>query len=159
MPDLLVKLYELQPLEAHLTRQQEAGITVRRAIAPEKHHVLAWIRQHFREYWVSEADVAFSRSPVSCFIAIQNESMIGFGCYDVTRLGFFGPTGVSEAARGQGTGAALLLACLHDMYARGYAYAVIGGAGPVDFYAKICGATVIPDSTPGIYRGMLRKSD
>lgn len=159
MPDMLVKLYELPPLEPYMIRQREAGITVRRGIAPEKHHVLTWIRQHFSEYWVSETDVAYSRSPVSCFVATLDESLIGFGCYDTTRLGFFGPTGVSEAARGKGTGAALLLACLHDMYARGYGYAIIGGAGPQDFYTKICGATPIPDSIPGVYAGMLRKSD
>jgi len=38
-------------------------------------------------------------------------------------------------------------------------YAVIGGAsdGVADFYRKTVGATVIEDSSPGIYRGMLRK--
>jgi hypothetical protein len=33
----------------------------------------------------------------------------------------------------------------------GYAYGIIGGAGPVDFYTKSVGATVIPNSVPGIY--------
>ena len=50
---------------------------------------------------------------------------------------------------------ALLLACLHDMSAQGYAYAVIGWTGPQEFYAKVCGATPIPDSRPGMYTGML----
>ena len=50
-----------------------------------------------------------------------------------------------------------MLACLHDMLAQGYGYAVIGSAGPVDYYARTVGATVIPDSRPGMYRGMLRR--
>jgi len=33
----------------------------------------------------------------------------------------------------------------------GYAYAIIGGAGPVDFYVKTLGAIPIPGSSPGIY--------
>ena len=33
----------------------------------------------------------------------------------------------------------------------GYAYAIIGSAGPEDYYAKVCGAIAIPDSKPGIY--------
>lgn len=155
MPDMLVKLYELDPLASFITRQTEQGITIRRALVPEKHLILDWVRQHFSDYWVSEVDVTFSRSPVSTFIAVENEEMIGFASYDATRLGFFGPTGVGEVARGRGTGAAVLMACLHDMYAKGYGYAAIGGVGPAEFYTKICGATLIPDSSPGIYAGML----
>ncbi len=33
-------------------------------------------------------------------------------------------------------------------------YAVIGGVGPVEFYKKLCGATLIEGSSPGIYKGM-----
>ena len=57
--------------------------------------------------------------------------------------GFFGPTGVDPAYRGKGIGKALLLKCLEAMRNEGYGYAVIGGAGPVNFYEKCCGATVI----------------
>ena len=62
---------------------------------------------------------------------------------------------MDESLRGKGAGAALLLACLHDMATLGYGYAVIGGAGPVAFYEKVCGATVIEGSVPGIYKDML----
>ncbi|HLA42331.1 MAG TPA: GNAT family N-acetyltransferase, partial [Aggregatilineales bacterium] len=132
--DLLVKLYELPDLTPHLQKMNEAGISVRRALSPEKHVVVEWVRTHFYETWVSETDVAFGHSPVSCFIATQENEMLGFGCYDTTAKGFFGPTGVDEAARGKGIGAALLLVCLHALYADGYAYGIIGGAGPVEFY-------------------------
>ena len=34
----------------------------------EKRQVLDWILENFSESWTSEADVAFSRAPISCFI-------------------------------------------------------------------------------------------
>lgn len=163
MPDMLVRLYALPPLAPFMEKQAQQHIVIRRSIAPEKHHVIAWIRRHFGENWVSEAEVAYAHTPPSIFIAHlaipTDQRLIGFGCYDTTRKGFFGPTGVSEAARGRGTGAALLLACLHDMWAQGYGYAIIGAAGPVEFYQRTCGATVIEGSIPGVYTGMLSTSD
>lgn len=156
MPDMLVKLYTLPPLAPVIETQRAQGIEIRRAIAPEKHLVVNWIRREFGDGWASEAEVAFAREPVSCYIAVENEKMIGFGCYDATNKDFFGPTGVSETLRGRGTGKALLIACLHAMYEQGYAYAIIGAAGPTDFYAKSVGATIIDGSVPGIYAGMLR---
>lgn len=156
MPDMLVKLYQLPPLAPVIEAQAQQGITIRRALPPEKYFVTTWIDAHFNKHWISEADIAFSRQPVSCFIALENEQIIGFGCHETTHRGFFGPTGVSEAARGRGAGKALLLACLHDMRAQGYGYAIIGAAGPVDFYQKCVGAVVIEDSVPGVYAGLLR---
>ena len=41
------------------------------------------------------------------------------------------------------------------MHAHGYAYAIIGGVGPTEFYNKTVGATVIEESTPGVYRDWL----
>jgi hypothetical protein len=157
MPDMLVKLYTLPDLTPEIERQREAGIIIRRPIPPEKHVVVGWVRREFGNAWASETEVAFSRHPATSFIAIENDQMIGFGCYDATCKGFFGPTGVSEVARGRGTGKALLMACLHGMAADGYAYAIIGAAGPVDFYAKTVGAVVIEGSIPGIYGGILRE--
>lgn len=159
MPDLLVKLYHLPPYHPVLATQEAAGISIRRVISPEKHVVLPFVRHHFSEFWVSECDVAFSRLPASCFIAIAGKKLIGFACYDTTSRGFFGPTGVSEAARGRGTGTALLLACLHDMRNQGYGYAIIGDAGPVDYYARTVGAQVIEESEKGVYKGMLRPNE
>jgi predicted GNAT family acetyltransferase len=155
MTDMLVKLYELPDLAPAVARCTAAGVDIRRGLVPEKHVVLAWIGQHFGAHWVSECDVAFARQPVATFVAVEHEAVIGFACYDATARGVFGPTGVGEETRGKGAGAALLLACLHDMRAQGYAYAVIGGTGPQEFYAKVCGAVAIPDSKPGMYRGLL----
>ena len=156
MPDLLVKLYTLPDLTPDVTLMREQRIDVRRSLAPEKHLVTNWVRTEFSEGWASETDVAYSSHPVSCIVAIHEEKLVGFACYDVTAKAFFGPTGVDEPYRGRGIGKALLIVCLHEMRAQGYAYAIIGAAGPVDFYARTVGATVIPDSSPGIYRGLLR---
>jgi GNAT superfamily N-acetyltransferase len=153
--DILVKLYELPPLDPW--RTEAAGVIVRRAIAPEKHLVTAWVRDRFEAAWASEAEVAFASHPVSCLIAVRGQELLGFACYDATALGVFGPTGVVEAARGLGIGAALFLASLHAMRERGYAYAVVGAAGPVEFYRRLVDGMLIPGSWPGLYRGMLRE--
>ena len=76
-------------------------------------------------------------------------------CWDATAANFFGPTGVHPRARNKGVGKALLFACLEDMRAQGFAYAIIGGVGPAEFYAKAVGAVAIEGSAPGIYRGLL----
>jgi GNAT superfamily N-acetyltransferase len=154
MPDMLVKLYDL-PSAPPADKLAAEGIDIRRAMAPDKVAVVDWVRAHFGDNWAGECDVAFSRQPVSCFVAVQDYQVIGFACHEATCLDFFGPTGVDETYRGRGIGTHLLFACLMDMRARGYAYAVIGGAGPVDFYAKTVGAVPIEGSVPGIYGEML----
>jgi GNAT superfamily N-acetyltransferase len=153
--DMLVKLYDLPDSRAAFGRLREADIDLRRALAPEKHKVIAWVRKNFSEAWASEADVAFSRQPVACFIAIERRKIVGFACHDATCPNFFGPTGVDPVARNKGIGAALLFACLEDMRHAGYGYAIIGGVGPAEFYAKAVGAVAIEGSGPGIYRGLL----
>lgn len=155
MKDMLVKLYTLPPLEPALAQQQAAGITIRRPLTAEKRVVVDWVEQTFQPDWTDECEATFSRQPVSCFIASEQKQLVGFACYETTCRNFFGPTGVSESHRKRGIGQALLLSCLHAMAAQGYAYAIIGDVGPVDFYAKTVGAIVIPDSTPGIYRDLL----
>lgn len=159
MPDMLVKLYTLPPLEPALEEQRAHGIVIRRALAPEKHVVLPWVREHFSAGWASETDVSFSHQPVNCFLAVKDNQLLGFACHDTACKNFFGPTGVDEAARGKGTGKALLLVCLHTMRANGYGYAIIGAAGPVEFYEKAVGAVVIPGSVPGMYADILRRPD
>jgi len=44
---------------------------------------------------------------------------------------------------------ALLLSCLHAMRDNGYAYAIIAGVGPAEYYSKTVGATLIEGSSPG----------
>jgi GNAT superfamily N-acetyltransferase len=153
--DMLVKLYELPDSKIVSERLLKTGITTRRALVPEKHKVVAWVREHFSEAWASEVEVAFSRQPVSCFIGVQQKNILGFACHDATCRNFFGPTGTDPNARKNGIGTALLLACLEAMKQQGYGYAIIGGVGPAEFYQKVVGAIPIEGSAPGIYRGLL----
>lgn len=156
--DMLVKLYDLPDSRSLREKLARDGVDLRRALAPEKHKVIAWVKDNFSEYWASEAEVAFSREPVSCFIAVRDGRITGFACHDVTCRNFFGPTGVEAKARKGGVGTALLLACLEDMKHAGYGYAIIGGVGPADYYAKAVGAIAIEGSEVGIYRGLLGAS-
>ena len=133
--DMLVKLYDLPDSRPTLERLLHLGITVRRALTPEKHKVTAWVRDNFSEAWASEAEVAFSRQPVSCLIAIHDGRIMGFACHDATCRNFFGPTGVKPGARKNGVGTALLLACLENMRQQGFGYAILGGVGPAAYYS------------------------
>jgi GNAT superfamily N-acetyltransferase len=153
--DMLVKLYALPPSSDVFERLSKAGITTRRALAPEKHMVITWVREHFSEHWASEVDVALSRQPVSCFIAVRQKTILGFACHDATCPNFFGPTGVHPNDRNSGIGKALLFNCLEAMKQQGYGYAIIGGVGPAEFYARTVGAIAIEGSEPGVYRGLL----
>lgn len=156
MPDMLVKLYDLPEMESGDEFAKRTGITVRRAITPEKHVVTQWIGQRFGPAWVSECEAAFSRTPVTCLVAVEDGRLLGFSCYDATMKGFFGPMGVEENDRGRGIGKVLFLRALQFMHSDGYGYAIVGGAGPTDFYAQAAGATIIENSKPGIYKGMLK---
>ncbi len=158
MGDMLVKLYDLPDVAPHIADMRQKGIVIRKPIGPENYAVISWIRDNFGYGWASESENAFFRDIKSIYIAQREETkeILGFACYDATVKGFFGPTGVAEKERGQGIGAALLLACLTAMRDEGYGYGVIGGAGPVDFYKKICGAVPIEGSKPGVYKGMVK---
>src|SRR3954469_12740061 len=153
--DMLVKLYELPDSKIASEHLLKTGITTRRALAPEKHKIVAWVRENFSEAWASEVDVAFSRQPVSCFIALRQKNILGFACHDAACPNFFGPTGVDPNERKNGIGQALLFNCLEAMKQQGYGYATIGGVGPAEFYARTVGAIPIEGSEPGVYRGLL----
>ena len=155
MPDMLVKLYELPSNRDLQNKLEKQNIVIRRVMALEKNLVCDWVREHFNPMWISETDVAFSHSPISCFLAVRDQELLGFSCYDVSARGFFGPTGVQPASRGLGLGKALLIAALQDMRTQGYGYAIIGAVGPAEFYQKTVNASIIPDSSPGIYKGRL----
>lgn len=157
MPDLLVPLYRLPEIDLAFPALRSTGVIVRRANPWELTPTRAFIERHFATSWADEATVGFANKPVSVWIAVEDGQIIGFAAHECTRRNFFGPTGVADSARGRGIGAALLLACLHDQRALGYAYSVIGGAGPVEFYKRHCGAVEIAGSVPGIYVDLLKK--
>ena len=152
MPDMLVRLYDLPDPQPHYGRAEAAGAAVRRAQPWERTMFRQFIEKYFVGPWADEAETAFFHQPITAFVATVDRELVGFAAYECTRRGYFGPAGVREEWRGQGLGAALLFRCLESMYELGYAYAVIGAVGPVEFYEKACGAFVIPGSERGIYR-------
>ena len=159
MKDMLVRLLDLPEITETQASLEKSGIVIRHAIVPEKHLVLRWIEEHFSEYWVSEADTAFSRQPVSCIIAHRGNTILGFACYETTAKGFFGPTGVLESERGKGLGKVLLVKALEGLKEMGYVYGIIGGVGPESFYKKHVNAITIEGSEHNIYKNLLRLED
>jgi GNAT superfamily N-acetyltransferase len=153
--DMLVKLYDLPDSGVVFEPLRKQGIRIRRALAPEKYKVAAWVRENFAEGWASETEIAFARQPISCFIAIKEGRIVGFACHDATCRNFFGPTGVEPKVRKHGVGTGLLFACLEAMRHQGFGYAIIGGVGPTAYYSKAVGAVLIEGSEPGVYGELL----
>ena len=151
MADLLVNLLKLPALAA-----EPKEFLVRRAQPFELSAVRAFVTENFSVGWADEVSVGFARQPVSVFVATIERELAGFAAYECTRRGFFGPMGVIDKAKGKGIGKALLLAALAGLRDMGYVYAIIGAAGPVRFYQTTVGASIIPDSEPGIYTDLLK---
>ncbi|HEV7473899.1 MAG TPA: GNAT family N-acetyltransferase [Pyrinomonadaceae bacterium] len=155
MPDLLVNLMKLESRDSILLETDRAKVVVRRAEPFELTRVRSFVEKNFSVAWADEISVGFTSKPVSVYLAVVEREIVGFAAYECTRRSFFGPTGVIENMQGRGIGKALLLACLWGLRELGYVYAIIGRAGPVEFYEKTVGAIVIPDSDPGIYTNLL----
>jgi GNAT superfamily N-acetyltransferase len=151
MTDLLVKLYELADRRSPSSLVAD-DVLVRRAMASEKNRVIHWVQTLFGDGWAGECDVAFARQPIACIVAVDKGRLVGFACHDATCRNFLGPIGIDPAFRHKGIGQAVLLATLDAMAQSGYAYAIIGAAGPRVFFEKCAGAIPIPGSTPGIYQ-------
>ena len=157
MSDRLVKLYDLPEPGIYLKQLKTQGIEIRRAMAYEKFQIVDWVRDSFGLPWAGECDVAFSNSPISCFIATSRKRIAAFACFDSTYRNFFGPIGVAENSRRQGIGRALLLRCLQAMAEIGYAYAIIGDSDSAsDFYSSVVDTFEIQGSSPGIYAERLK---
>lgn len=155
MPDLLVNLLSLPPLDPEFPDLENAGITIRRAQPFEMTRVRSFVEQTFSVAWADEISVGFANKPVSVYLAVVDREIIGFAAYECTRRGFFGPTGVVKNMQGRGIGKGLLMASLWGLRELGYVYGIIGRAGPIEFYEKTVGAIVIPNSDPGIYTNLL----
>ncbi len=152
MPDLLVNLLKLPSLD----QLKDESVNIRRAQPFEITPVRDFIEKNFSVAWADEVSVGFANKPVTVVIATRDGRVIGFAGYECTRKAFFGPTGVVADERGRGVGTALLIASLWGLRELGYVYGIIGGAGPVEFYQRAVGASVIPESTPGIYTDLLK---
>ncbi len=91
--DMLVNLMNLPPFEA------PPHVEIKRAFPGDRDKILGLSREHFHEGWALEAETALLQVPGTCFIAEEAGELLGFACYDVSALDFFGPTGVRADTR------------------------------------------------------------
>ena len=150
--DMIVSLYHLPEVPV------VGGVQIKRAFPADKTKILDFIREHFSENWVNEAEQAIVQDVPKCFIAVENGKIIGFSCFDSSAKSFFGPIGVDKSRRGDNVGTALLLRTLNAMREFGYAYAIIGWVtDAAEFYKKTVGATFIPNGGPenSVYSNMV----
>jgi N-acetylglutamate synthase-like GNAT family acetyltransferase len=120
---------------------------VRKVSTKDDERLLAFVEQTFSSGWSQTIKEGLSAENRTIYLAeSQDGNIIGFAGFDIYKgkKNYFGPMGVSTSNRTKGIGYALLHHCLRDMKEIGYEYAIIGGAGPIEFYEKACQAVVIP---------------
>ncbi len=117
--------------------------TIRRAVYSDLLELKQFIQTEFGDRWVRRIDRLSPSDQLPVFLAEQEGEIIGFACFDTEKKGMFGPMGTSSRCRLSSVGKELLHRSLLDMAERGYAYAVIEQAGPIEFYEKVCGAKLI----------------
>ncbi|MGG5736166.1 MULTISPECIES: GNAT family N-acetyltransferase [Bacillus cereus group] len=140
--DLTVALKRFDPICNSLSHN------IRKAISSDFEKLARFVKNEFGERWLKSLDYGFRtyKEELPIFIAEQGGEIIGFACYDVVRgkKGLFGPMGTVKHNRVNGVGKTLLNHCLYDMKKSGYEYAIIGQAGPIEFYERCCNARLIP---------------
>ncbi|PFL17255.1 GNAT family N-acetyltransferase [Bacillus cereus] len=140
--DLTVALTRFDPICNSLS------CNIRKAISSDFEKLARFVKDEFGERWLKSLDYGFRtyKEELPIFIAEQGGEIIGFACYDVVRgkKGLFGPMGTAKHNRVNGVGKTLLNHCLYNMKKIGYEYAIIGQAGPIEFYERCCNACLIP---------------
>lgn len=143
----MVNLRVLREIEPVLKEQAAKGIEIRRAHPSESDVIADWVREYINPSWGVPCEVALEQTPPECFIAhrknpngkssaLAAENILGFACYNVVKVGVFGPSAVREDRPDDGTGTALLLAGLHAMAAENQTQATIGWAASTDVYSS-----------------------
>jgi mycothiol synthase len=122
-------------------RLRGEGVVIRRATRSDMQPVFSFLRVQFPG-WLREVATCFRQSSISLHLALVDGSPVAFAAYDgnYPRTGWFGPMGTAPESRRHGLGRVLLHCCLKDMRDQGCRTALIPWVGPVEFYAKHCGA-------------------
>lgn len=122
---------------------------IRRVTQADNGKITRFMEEHFAGGWVDTIKIALLQDNPSIYMALgENEEILGFAGFDIVdnKRNYFGPMGVVHSGRNKGIGFSLLHHCLKEMKEIGYGYAIIGGAGPIEFYEKACNAVAIPSS-------------
>ncbi|WHY78087.1 GNAT family N-acetyltransferase [Neobacillus sp. WH10] len=120
---------------------------VRKVKKEDYAQLVRFVAENFSTEWANTVkDGLISEEPTIYIAHGTDGNIIGFAAFDVylRKKGYFGPMGVAMSNRTKGIGYELLHHCLKDMKEIGYEYAIIGGAGPIEFYEEACNAVVIP---------------
>ncbi|MGE7688767.1 GNAT family N-acetyltransferase [Lysinibacillus sp. NPDC097214] len=132
----------------HIYNFPEAISTnIRRVNRDDKNKLIHFVESHFSQEWSETIEGAFLNTTPSIYVAFDDKGdLVGFAGFDIyqNKKCYFGPMGVAKSNRVKGIGYSLLHHCLKEMYDMGYEYAIIGGAGPIEFYEQACHAVVIP---------------
>ena len=123
------------------------NVRVRKVIHSDRTDLLSFVETNFSPEWAQTIRGGFTKENMTMYIALNDKgNPVGFAAFDVyqNKKGYFGPMGVCKSSRVSGVGYSLLHHCLKEMKEVGYEYAIIGGAGPIEFYEKACNAVVIP---------------
>lgn len=141
--DLIVYLNDI-----NLYSPDDSLLKIRRVSYPELDRLKHFIRAEFGDRWLKTIESIKEKYELPVFIVEENGEIIGFACFDVVRnkKGLFGPMGVAGNRQLKSVGKELLFRCLLEMKSVGYEYAVIGQAGPLEFYERVCNAKIIPKS-------------
>ncbi|MEI6913712.1 MAG: GNAT family N-acetyltransferase [Armatimonadota bacterium] len=138
--DLDASEWSTSELEVKLARQ---GITCKRMDATDVDKLLGFFkREGTSSGWQYQVRNAYEQNPSGVFIALKDDRVIAFSCYDGVRPMWFGPMATAQEARGGGIGSLTFLKCLQAMKAQGYPTCFINSVGPLYFYSKVAGARV-----------------
>lgn len=130
-------------VEDDVKRLSLKGISIRKAQPGDRSKIMYWLAVNFPE-WKGEVAEAFRNDPITLFIALHNDTVIGFAGYEANNrgTGWFGPMGTDIAFRGLSIGRVLLRLCLNSLQKDGFTKAVIPWVGPVKFYEQSAGARI-----------------
>jgi len=131
----------------HYNFPDSISTNIRRVNRDDKNKLIDFIESHFSQEWSETIQRAFLKTTPSIYIAFDHKGgFVGFAGFDIyqNKKCYFGPMGVVKSNRAKGIGYSLLHHCLKDMNEIGYEYAIIGGAGPIEYYERACNAVVIP---------------
>jgi hypothetical protein len=143
---MIVRLSDIPDAKPGVRALAERGIVCRRAESFERIAILGFVQANWPD-WLDHAAAAFTHVPPRMYVAVYEDSVGGFACWDAMRPGVMGPMGVISEARGLGVGTTLAEMAAAALAHEGYAYGILADAGAaVPFFERVMGAMVIPGS-------------